>query len=446
MSKAAMTDTSIKKASRYAEIGVASDYDPNWGIRQDEFLVDMRGERGIKRLREMATNDPIIGAILSAMDLMIRATEVRIEGGSEVANELVTYSLHNMPEQTFEMFISDVLSFLPYGFSLFEIVAAPPSRHPQGWVTLKKLAPRAQWTIDRFETNVNGDVLGVWQTATTRSGYIPYSKLLHFRTASKQNDPAGMSVLRSAYSSWYFANRIKEIEAVAIERELNGLPLFRIPSEYLSPDASPEQQTFVNMVKSIGRDVKRNEQGYIILPSDVYEGADGKLTDIRLVDFELIASQGTRDIDTNTVIIRYQMDMARSALADFVLLGVNDRGSFALSKSKADLFLQALTGYVSAIASVLNRTLIPKLMAWNGLPLTDAPKIAFGRVAPVDLAELGTFIDRVSGVGVPLNDDLPTVNHLLGAAGLPPRTDLPPPPPPPAPPTGEPPARTPVEE
>jgi hypothetical protein len=419
----------IKKASRYTEIGVASDYDPNWGIRQDEFIADMRGERGIKRLREMATNDPIIGAILSAMDLMIRATEVRIEGGSEEANELVSYSLYNMEDQTFEMFISDVLSFLPYGFSLFEVVAAPPSKHPQGWVTLKKLAPRAQWTIDRFETTRNGDILGVYQTSTVHSGFIPYSKLLHFRTASKQNDPAGMSVLRSAYSSWYFANRIKEIEAIAIERELNGLPLVRIPSEYLADDASPAQKAFANKIGAIARDVKRNEQGYIILPSDVYENADGKLTDIRLVDFELIASQGKRDIDTNTVIIRYQMDMARSALADFVLLGVNDRGSFALSKSKADLFLQALTGYVSAIASVLNRKLIPKLLMWNGLPLADAPKITFGRVAPVDLVELGTFIDRVSGVGIPLNDDLPTVNYVLNAAGMPPRTDLPTPPP-----------------
>jgi hypothetical protein len=326
------------------------------------------------------------------------------------------------------MFLSDVLSFLPYGFSLFEIVAAPPSRHPQGWVTLKKLAPRAQWTIDRFETNRNGDIQGVWQTATTSSGFIPYSKLLHFRTASKQNDPAGMSVLRSAYQSWYFARRIQEIEAVAIERELNGLPMARIPSEYLSPDATDAQRKFVQDLSAILRDVKRNEQGFVIIPSDVYENADGSLTDIRLVDFELIASQGKRDINPHEVIIRYQQDMARSALADFVLLGVNDRGSFALSKSKADLFLQALTGYVSAIASVLNRKLIPKLLMWNGLPLADAPNITFGRVAPVDLVELGTFIDRVSGVGIPLNDDLPTVNYVLNAAGMPPRTDLPTPP------------------
>lgn len=413
-----MTEETVRKVSRYAEIGVASDYDPRWGLRQDEFLVDLRGERGIKRLREMASNDAIVGAILSAMELMLRAIPVRVEGGSATARELVDYSINNMESQSFEMFLSDVLSFLPYGFSLFEIVARRPSENPNGWVTLKKLAPRAQWTIESFDTTENGDLLGVWQTATTRSGYIPYDRLLHFRTASRQNDPAGLSVLRNAYLSWYFARRIQEIEAIAIERELNGLPLVRIPSEYLAPDATDAQRALVTRISTIARDVKRNEMGFVIIPSDVYEDADGKMTTTRLVDFELIASQGTRDISTHEVIIRYQQDMARSALADFVMLGVNDRGSFALSKSKADLFLQALTGYVSAIATVLNKKLVPKLLQWNGIPLTDAPQIVFGRVAPIDLTELGNYIQRVGGVGIDLTDE-DSQMFLREAAGIP---------------------------
>jgi len=417
----------IKKAGRYQTLGVDSDYSPNWGIRQDEYVPDLRGQRGIKRLREMSQNDPIVGAVLSAMDLMIRSTPWRIEGGSDEANELVEYCLHNLDDATFEMLLSDVLSFLPYGFSVFEIIARRPSAHPRGWVTLSRLAPRAQWTIDRFEVDRQARILGVYQTSTLGSGFIPAWKLLHFRTASKQNDPAGQSVLRAAYQPWYFARRIQEIEAVAIERELNGLPLFRIPSDYLSPDATPEQKALVNMVRQIGRDVKRNEQGFIIIPSDPYEDKDGKLSDIRMVDFELVASQGKRDISTHEVIVRYQQDMARSALADFVMLGVNDRGSFALSKSKADLFLKALEGYLDAIASVLNRQLVPKLMAWNGIAEEDAPKIMHGRVAPTDLAELQGYIKAMADIGVDLLDDT-TQDFLRNAAGLPPitgRADLP---------------------
>lgn len=407
--------------SRYSELGVASDYDPRWGLRQDEFIADLRGTRGVKRLREMASNDPIVGAILSAMDLMIRAVPWRIQDGSDEARELVEWSLHNMEDQSFEEFVSDVLSFLPYGFSIFEIVARPPRGHPKGWVTLRKLAPRAQWTIDTFSTDDHNNLLGVWQLSAQKSGFIPMGKLLHFRTTSKQSDPAGVSVLRSAYSSWYFANRIKEIEAVAIERELNGLPLVRIPAEYMSANASDEQKALFSQVKQIARDVKRNEQGFVVLPSDPYEEESGKISDHRLVEFELIASQGRRDIDTNEVIQRYQQDMARSALADFVLLGSNDRGSFALSKSKSDLFLRALEGYLDSIAAVLNRKLIPKLLAWNGIPETDKPKITHGRVAPVDLGELGNYIQRLGLIGFDIGEDEATSDYLREAAGLPPK-------------------------
>ena len=422
-----MTEDITKSRGRYATIGVDSDFHPSWGIRMDEFIPDLRGERGIKRLREMAQNDPIIGAVLSAMDLMIRSTPWRIEGGSDEANKLVKYCLHELDDSTFEMFLSDVLSFLPFGFSVFEIVARRPSLHPKGWVTLSRLAPRAQWTIDRFEVDRQARMLGAHQTSTLGSGFIPAWKLLHFRTASKQNDPSGVSVLRNAYQPWYFARRIQEIEAVAIERELNGLPLFRIPSEYLSPDATDEQKALVNMVKQIGRDVKRNEQGFIVIPSDPYEDSDGKLSDVRMVDFELVASQGKRDIATNEVIIRYQQDMARSALADFVMLGVNDRGSFALAKSKADLFLKALEGYLDAIASVLNRQLVPKLMMWNGIAEDNAPRIMHGRVAPTDLAELQGYLKAMTDIGVDLRDET-TIDFLRNAAGLPPvteRADLP---------------------
>jgi hypothetical protein len=127
-----MTDEPLRKASRYAELGVASDTRPDWGLRDDEFLADLRGLRGIKRLREMSENDSVIGALLSAMSLMIRPTPWRIEGGSQTARDLIEYCLHHMDDASWEETVSDILSFLPYGFSIFEIVARRPEPEPAG--------------------------------------------------------------------------------------------------------------------------------------------------------------------------------------------------------------------------------------------------------------------------------------------------------------------------
>lgn len=428
-------------APRFQELGVSSDSDPRWGLRQDEFITELRGTRGTKKFREMRENDPIVGAILMAMDMMIRAVDWRIEGEDQAGNDFLESVINSMDTATFEEFISDVLSFLPYGFSVFEIVW---KRRPEdGRIGIAKLAPRAQWTIDRFETTDTGEITGVWQMATQKSVFIPYEKVLHFRTVSINDDPAGRSVLRSAYTSWYYQNKIKEIEAIAIERELNGLPMATVPSEYLRADATPDQIAFVNSLKQILRDVRKNEQGYIIVPSDLYQDDDGRFTSTKMVEIKLLTSQGTRDIDTGKTILRYQQDMARSVMADFVMLGANDRGSFALSESKADLFLRALEGFVDSIAGTLNRVLVPRLWAMNGMT-TPMSKITRGRIAPVQLDELGNFIQRLTLAGADLFPDDVLDRHVRDVAGLPPPDPNRPPRPaqvaPEAPPAEEPPA------
>ena len=403
-------------ARAYKELGVASDYDPNWGLRQDEFIRQLSGTQGVKKYREMRENDPVIGAILMAMDMMIRAVEWRVEEGSETGQDFVRSIMQDMDSATWEEFMSDVLSFLPYGFSIFEIV---PKRRDDGKIGLKKLAPRAQWTIDRFQVSDRGDIEGVWQIAARKSVFMPYSRLLHFRTMSINNEPSGRSVLRSAFTSWRAQNEIKHIEGVAIERELNGLPVFRLPSEYMAADANTAQRAFLNQIKTIARDVKRNEQGYIVIPSDPYADEDGKFTNQKMVEFDLMASKGTRDIDTSKVILRYQQDMARSVMADFVMLGANDRGSFALSKSKSDLFLRALEGFMGTIAGVLNRRLLPYMWKLNGFDDADMPKFVPGRVAPVDLEELGNFIQRLTLSGADIFPDDILEKHVRDIAGMP---------------------------
>ena len=403
-------------ARPFTELGVASDYDPSWGLRQDEFITLLRGRNGVKKYREMRENDPIIGAILHAMEMMLRSVEWRVEGGTDQAQEFVNSVIYGMDDKSWEEFIADVLSFLPYGFSLFEMV---PRRDDDGLIRMKKLAGRAQWTIDRYETRQNGDIQGVWQVAAQKNVYIPYSKLLHFRTTAINNEPSGRSVLRSAFTAWRAQNNIKYFEGVGIERELNGMPVFRIPSEYMSSEASDTQRALYNQMKTIARDVKRNEQGYIILPSDLQEDEDGKLSNHYQVDFELAASKGTRDINTGEVILRYQTEIARSVMANFVMLGATDRGSFALSQSQSDLFLKALEGYADMITAELNRKLLPYLWELNGMDPDDMPKITRGRIAPVNIDELGQYVQRLALSGVDLFPDEGLEKHLRDVAGLP---------------------------
>jgi hypothetical protein len=173
----------------------------------------------------------------------------------------------------------------------------------------------------------------------------------------------------------------------------------------------------VNNLRQILRDVKFNEQGYIILPSDTYPDKDGAPSAVRLVDVELMASNGKRNIDIDPIIKRYQHDIARSVLSEFLLLG-SQGGSYALSKSKTDLFLRALESYIQSIVDVLNKQLVERLWELNGLPYDLMPHIEAGDVAPHDLREIAAFLRNLNGANIDVSTHPEVIQDLMDIAEL----------------------------
>ena len=284
------------------------------------------------------------------------------------------------------------------------------------------MAPRAQWTVDRFDLDKKtGELLGVYQRKNygVSNNHIPAGKLIHYKTTTQNNDPSGRSILRNAYKSYTFLTKLQNVEAIAVERELHGIPIGRMPAEYLSSDASDSQVALKNKFESILRDLKNNEQGYALLPSDLYVDVDGKPTEQRLMDIELITSNGTRNIDIDPIIKRYQHDIARSVMAEFLMLGASSTGSYALSKSKTDLFLRALESYINSIFDVINKQLLEPLWRLNGLDFALMPTIVPGDVAPHDLKELGSYLRNLNGADINLSDQPDIVDALLTTAELP---------------------------
>ena len=223
--------------------------------------------------------------------------------------------------------------------------------------------------------------------------------------------------MRNAYTSYEYLNNLQAIEAIAVERELAGIPVARIPSEYLSPDATSSQVQFKSNLEQILRDVKFNEQGYIITPSDTYPDKDGSPTNIRLVDVELMSSSGSRNIDIDPIVRRYQHDIARSVLSEFLMLG-SQGGSYALSKSKTDLFLRALESYIQQIVDVLNKQLVERLWELNGLDYSLMPTIEAGDVAPHDLREIAGFLRNLNGADISVSDHPEVIQNLMDIADL----------------------------
>ena len=426
-----LSETEAKKV-----LGVAGDNTYNGQIRADEFLPELRGKKAIRKYREMRDNDSTIGAVMYATEQVLRDVDLKVMPANDSAEakeeaEFVKSVLDDM-DHTLDDHIAESLSNLSYGFAWFEVIYkrrnGPTersdkrrSKYTDGRMGVRKIAIRAPWTISRFDVDQQtGDVKGIYQDGSgyNNSNYIPTRKSLYYRTTTINGDPAGRSILRNAYTSYEYVNNLQSIEAIAVERELAGIPVARIPAEYLSGDATAAQSGFVNNLQSILRDVKFNEQGYIILPSDTYPDKDGAPTNQKLVDVELMSSSGSRNIDIDPIVRRYQHDIARSVLSEFLMLGGGNTGSYALSKSKTDLFLRALESYIQAIVDVLNKQLVERLWELNGLNYDMMPTIVAGDVAPHDLREIAAFLRNLNGADINVSDHPEVIQDLMDIAEL----------------------------
>jgi len=426
-----LSETEAKKV-----LGVAGDNTYNGQIRADEFLPELRGKKAIRKYREMRDNDSTIGAVMYATEQVLRDVDLKVMPANDSAEakeeaEFVKSVLDDM-DHTLDDHIAESLSNLSYGFAWFEVIYKrrngptersdkKRSKYSDGRMGVRKIAIRAPWTISRFDVDQQtGDVKGIYQDGSgyNNSNYIPTRKSLYYRTTTINGDPAGRSILRNAYTSYEYVNNLQSIEAIAVERELAGIPVARIPAEYLSGDATAAQSGFVNNLQSILRDVKFNEQGYIILPSDTYPDKDGAPTNQKLVDVELMSSSGSRNIEIDTIVRRYQHDIARSVLSEFLMLGGGSTGSYALSKSKTDLFLRALESYIQAIVDVLNKQLVERLWELNGLNYDMMPTIVAGDVAPHDLREIAAFLRNLNGADINVSDHPEVIQDLMDIAEL----------------------------
>ena len=431
-----MATKKLSEGAAKSILGVAGDNTRTGQIRADEFIPELRGKNAIRKYREMRDNDSTIGAVMYAAEQVLRDVKLKVEpaNDTEEAKREADFveSIFEDMDHSLDDHIAESLSSLSYGFAWFEVVykrrVGPTQRSPKknskytdGRLGVRKIACRAPWTVSRFDVeDKSGDVLGIYQDVGYGSGkhYIPTTKSLYYRTTVLNGDPSGRSILRNAYSSYVYLNNLQSIEAIAVERELAGIPIARIPSEYLSSDASAAQSGFVGNLQQILRDVKFNEQGYIITPSDTYPDKDGSPTNIRLVDIELMSSNGNRNVDIDPIVRRYQHDIARSVLSEFLMLGGGNNGSYALSKSKTDLFLRALESYIQAIVDVLNKQLVERLWQLNGLNYDLMPCIKAGDVAPHDLREIAAFLRNLNGADINVSDHPEVIQDLMDIAEL----------------------------
>ena len=410
------------------------------GFIHEELLARLRGRNGVKLFDEMSQNNAVVGTILFILDMIVRQVEWRIETPKGMEDdpaairekEFIEGAMDDM-SHTWEDFISEVLTMLVFGWSFHEIVykiRKGNTRNPKtrskfddgrwGW---RKIEARAQDTLWSWLFDEEGGLDGMVQQDMYRpvagNVVLPIEKAILFRTRSRKGNPEGKSLLRPAVRSWFFLKRIQEIEAIGIERDLTGMPIFEVPRELLIEDATPEDKALKAALETMIQQIRVDERWGGIIPAELDN--EGNPTGFK---FRLATTGGRRMIDTNSIVKRYESRIAMVFMAEFIMVGMDKVGTQGADVSKKDFFKLALeTILTDMIASPFNRYGIGRLMSLNRVPQELWPRAVPASLDSPDLAAMGEFVKSLSVAGILTPNNKPLETKLLSDARLPPPSD-----------------------
>src|SRR5690606_34807459 len=121
--------------------------------------------------------------------------------------------------------------------------------------------------------------------------------LLLYRINVRQDNPEGRSILRTGWTSYYYAKNLQQIEAIGYERNLAGLPVLTMPPGADTRDESED----MDRAKTLVRNIRQDEQSGVVL-------VDGYQLDL------LTGGSSIKDTAIDNTIKRYESRMLMGAL------------------------------------------------------------------------------------------------------------------------------------
>lgn len=369
------------------------------GQIQEEFLKELRGREGYKRFNEMRNNSPIVGAVLLANEQSIRRVEWNFtsdNGDNDPRLELLEAARDNL-SLSWNDHISECLTMLPFGYSLFEIVY----ERVGGKILWRKFAPRGQDTVYQWMFGKDGGLSGVTQMSAPdyKIINIPIEKLLLYKTRTEKGNPEGRSILRTAWIPYYYVKHLQQIEAIGFERDANGMPVINMPEGASVSENDPNSDA--SKAAKIVRNIRNDEQAGVTLPAGWA--------------LSLLSGAGKSFADIANAIQRYKKDILASTLTQFIMLGMDGVGAFALSKDQSDFFNMAVNSVADVIADTFTKYAIPRLLKLNGYD-ADGIRLEHTPAGDTDIVALAGILQKIGGM---VTWDAGDEVWLRGLLGLP---------------------------
>lgn len=391
-------------------------------------------------LKRMFLTDDTVGAMVWMIISTLRQVEYRhvpqVDGldapDDEEAKKWADFadSLLTDMKENFSIHASEIVNILWAGFVPFEIILkqrdGKRSRYDDGYYGVDRVPLRDPLTVANWRWDeATQEVVAMIQIGAKDE--LPIWKLLVYAIGASDANPQGIPLLTPAWRSWRLKIRVQDSEAIGIERDLCGLPMFRYPEELLeqanakengefTEDALAAQQKIAAAISAV-KDMRFNRSGGLVLPSDTF--SDDTPTDkTPKYDFKLVTTAGQRTIDTRTVARDYDKSIARTLLMQFLHLGDRSTGSYALSDDQSSMGMRSLQALANIPAEEWTAKVLPLVWDLNNFPVRYRPRLGAGKVSKENMTALGAYLRGLGAILDLVKDDEDARNELLEAGGI----------------------------
>lgn len=406
----------------------------------------LSGQSLLMDMKRMAMTDETVGAMMWCIESTLGAVKwkhkaqldgVDVEDDAE-ATRLAAFadSLLLDMDQAFKEHVESALNMVWAGFAPHEIILKQrkpgQSRFDDRLYGIESLSYRDPLSIMGWKRTEDRKATVIGMEQSGAEGDIPMWKVCNYRTSAKSNNPEGQPLLLNAWRAWRLKNRIQDSEAIGIERDLCGLPVFRAPEELLEqaneldtdgkPTAAAMQaQARIQAGIKAVKDMRFNRSGGLYMPSDTFyedtaNGSSGDRTP--KYDFKLVTTAGQRSIDTRAVARDYDRAIARVVMMQFLHLGDRSTGSYSLSDDQSSMALKSLQSLADKIALEFTRKALTLVWRVNGLDMRRLPWLSAGDITKEGLTAIGTFLRGVGAVADLWNTDPVARQSILTTTGF----------------------------
>lgn len=363
------------------------------GFFTNEYLGKLQGRDGVIELDKMRRSDDGVIRVLRMYINPIKSAQWYIESGEagdkeagEIA-DAIRFDLFDDTTKPFSQMLNDILTFIPFGFSMFEptFKVSDTPRFGVRW-NLKDLGYRAQKTIYEWKIE-NGAVISVHQQFWGDQDvdvWIDGKRLIIFTHDREGNNFEGISLLRAIYGNYLRKQAYLNIMYQGLKKNASGIPVITAPA---GRETTKEIDTAERFLESY----TNGEKPYLIVP-------EGFGFDIKEGKFEAEKVQSIIDSE-NT-------GMIKSALVQFLELGqAGAGGAFSIGTDQSDMFLDTLVGYGNYVCEVVNKYIIKPIVIMNHGEQEYYPELKVAGIKDKASKELAEIIKILNDTGILKPDD-----------------------------------------